>query len=50
MKKVWELKPENHKKNSETFFFTACLFYFCTYIKNQNEKWEERLNSEKEEK
>jgi YebC/PmpR family DNA-binding regulatory protein len=26
-------KLDNHKKNTQTFFFTACLFYFCTYIK-----------------
>ena len=39
-----------HKKNVQTFFFTTCLFYFCLIYKNQNEKWEERLNSEKEEK
>ena len=26
-------KLDNHKKNTQTFFYTICLFYFCTYIK-----------------
>jgi hypothetical protein len=38
------------KKKGKHFFLLFAYFIFALIYKNQNEKWEERLNSEKEEK
>ena len=45
-----ELNIFKLKKKRKHFFLLFAYFIFAIIYKNQNEKWEERLNSEKEEK